>query len=140
MANTIRTSIQNVAEIRADLDAVSIGLGRELGKAFKEAANLALAGAGPLTPYDPLHDAAREDGLPHIRDSLYVTGLASGAAVASRHPGAVVHEFGGTIAPKGQPIEIAAAEMAHTAGLAAFPAIAAHLEQRVSALVQQHFG
>lgn len=140
MANTLRTSIQNVAEVRADLEAVGIGLGRLLTEIFKEGAEIAAAGARPLTPFDPEHDPARKDGLPHIADSLYVIGLASGAAVAARHPGAVVHEFGGTIAPKGHEIEIHAAEMAHTAGKAAFPAIAAHLEQRVSALIEQHFG
>lgn len=140
MANTIRTSVQNVAEIRADLEAVSVGLGRLLTETLKEAAEIAAAGARPLTPFDPQHDSARKDGLPHIADSLYVIGLASGAAVASRHPGAVVHEYGGTIAPKGKAIEIHAAEMAHTAGKTAFPAISAHLEQRISALIEQHFG
>lgn len=140
MASTLRTSVGNVNELRRDLEAVSIGLGRELTRTLREAAGLAAEAAKPLTPYDPLHNEKRKDGLPHIRDSLFAVALGSGSAVASRHPGAVVHEYGGTIAPKGEPIQIKRSEMAHRAGEAQLPAIAALLERRISALVAQHFG
>lgn len=141
MASTIRTSLQNVNELRADLDAVRIGLGRELSQVLKEGAGLAATAAQPLTPYDVLHDDTRKDGLGHIRDSLYAIALGgSVAAVASRHPGAVVHEYGGTIAPKGEPIQIKRREMAHTAGHAELGAIEDLLERRISALIRQHFG
>lgn len=141
MADTIRASVHGVAEIRRDLEAVKLGLGRELSKVLKEAAGLAAQGAGPLTPYDPLHSVKRKDGLPHIRDSLYPLVVSAGtAAVASTHPGAVVHEYGGTIAPSGEPIQIKRTAMAHTAGEAELPAISALLERRISALIATHFG
>lgn len=131
--------MQGIAELRADLEAVQLGLGREIARTMKEAAGLAVEAAQPLTPYDPQHSTTREDSLPHIRDSLYAVAFGAGAAVASRHPGAVVHEYGGTIAPAGHPIKIKKSLMAHTAGTAALPAINDLLEQRLSALVRQHF-
>ncbi len=140
MASTLRAGISGAAELRADLEAVAVGTGRELTRALKEGAGVVVDGAQPLTPYDALHDATRRDGLPHIRDSLYAIALGSGSAVASRHPGAVVHEYGGMIAPAGAPIEIKRSEMAHTAGAAALDTIVALLERRISTLIRQHFG
>ena len=138
-SGTIRATVTGVADLRADLEAVRLGLGRELTRTLKDAAGLATQATKPLTPFDPLHRVTRPDGLPHIRDSVFAIALGSGAAVASRHPGAVVHEYGGTIAPRGKPIQIARSEMAHTAGEAQLPAINDLLERRINALIAQHF-
>lgn len=135
MASTLRVSGGGGAELRADLEAIEIGLSRELSRALKQGAGLIVEGAHPLTPYDTLHDESRKDELGHIRDSLYAIALGSGSAVASRHPGAVVHEYGGEIAPNGTPFQIKRSEMAHTAGDAALDAITAVLEQRINALL-----
>ncbi len=140
MASTLRAGVFGINELRADLEAVSIGTGRELTLVIKEGAGLIVEGAQPLTPYDPQHDTTREDKLGHIRDSMYAIALGSGSAVASRHPGGVVHEYGGEIAPNGTPFQIKRSEMAHTAGEAALNAITALLERRISALIGQHFG
>ncbi len=135
MASTLRTSVQHANELRADLDAIQIGLGRELARTMKEAAGLVLQPAQALTPYDPQHVTDREDGLGHIRDSLYAIALGSGSAIASQHPGAVVHEYGGEIAPNGVAITIKRQEMAHAAGLAELDAINSLLERRINALI-----
>lgn len=140
MASTLRVAVEGGAELARDLEAVSIGSSRELRQVIKAGAGLIVEGAEPLTPYDVLHDESRKDELPHIRDSLYAIVLGSGAAVASRHPGAAVHEYGGTIAPNGTPFQIKRSEMAHTAATSSADAIVALLERRISALIRQHFG
>lgn len=131
--------MHGLAELQAGLEAVALGLDEVLSRTALDAAGLTVQIARPLTPYDPQHESTRDDGLPHIRDSLYATALGAGAAVASSHPGAVVHESGGTIAPAGVPIHIKPSRMAHTAAAAAAPAVTALLEQRISALVRQYF-
>ncbi len=139
MASTLRTSVQNAKEIVADLEAVKLGLGRELTRTVKDAVSLVLPPARALAPYDPLHSAGRRDGLPHIRDSMYALSLGTSAAIAARHPGTIVHQWGGTIAPRGHAIKIAASGLARQAAKDQLPAINALLEQRIDDLVQQHF-
>lgn len=140
MASTIGVSITGANELRADLEAVKVGLGRELTRTVKDAVGLVLPAARALAPYDRQHAESRKDSLPHIRDSMYIIALGSaGAAVAARHPGTIVHQWGGTIAPRGHPITIERAGLAHDAAKAQLPAINALLEQRINTLVQQHF-
>ena len=138
-SGTLRAIVEGGNALAADFEAVRVGLSRELKLVMRDGAELASDAAKPLTPFDPLHRVTRPDGLPHIRDSLFAVALGSGAAVASRHPGAVVHEYGGTIAPRGQPIQIKQSVMAHTAGEAQLPAINDLLERRINALIAQHF-
>lgn len=117
ISSIVRIDVPDLAELKADLEAVELGLVGELNKVVKEAGAPVLTEAKANSPYDPDHLQNRQDGLPHIRDSLTLRFAASGAVeVVSAHPGAVVWEFGGVIAPAGHEIHIPEAAMARRAG------------------------
>lgn len=139
MASSIRVRTTGGSELRRDLEALSIGLGRELTRTVKDAVGLVLPPARVLAPYDPEHAANRKDGLPHIRDSMYALALGNSAAIAARHPGTIVHQWGGTIAPRGHAITIKRSGLARDAAKAQLPAINALLERRIDALVHKYF-
>lgn len=119
MAQTIRIGIPDLKELRADLEAVELGLGRAINKALTEAAEPIAAEARRLAPFDAEHRGwnwnyrrrGHEDPG-HLRDSI----TARGPTVGSTHPAALVHEYGGDIAPKGEPFRIRKAAYAQTAG------------------------
>lgn len=116
MAQTIRIGIPDPRELRADLEAVELGLGRAINRALTEAAEPIAAEAKRLAPFDARHrgwDWRHPYPDPgHLRDSIF----AHGPAVVSTHPAALVHEYGGDIAPKGVPFRIRQAAYAQTAG------------------------
>lgn len=117
LSTIVRIDVPQLGELRADLEAVELGLGAELGKVIKEAAAPMVTETMANAPYDPDHLLNRKDGLPHIRDSISSRFSVSGAVeIVSRHPGAVVHEFGGVIAPSGHEITIHESAMARRAG------------------------
>lgn len=110
MAATIHIGVPDLRDLRADLDAVQIGLGRQVNKALATSAKPIAALARDLAPFDATHRGWRwnhpypDPG--HIRDNIKARGAAYGAAIVSTHPGGPVHEFGGSIAPRGKPIQI----------------------------------
>ena len=59
-------------------------------------------------------------------------------AVVATHPGAIVHELGGTISPHGSPITIDRAAMARRAAVAELPAVEHNVAQRVDRLMRQY--
>src|SRR5256885_301971 len=98
MAVTVRARILGIAEIRRDLEAVELGLGRELSAALKEGAELALPRARELTPEGPGPNGPGENALPHIAETLEATTVGGTAgAIATSHPGGPVNEYGGHI-------------------------------------------
>lgn len=132
---TFRTSI-DLRELRADLESLQLGLGRELPKALREAIEPVARQARGLAPYDPQHDARRRDGLGHIRDSIQVGPVnAKTATIVSTHPAAAVFEWADdsrpAIAPRGVPLTIKSVQMAHKAAEQQLPDI----ERRVITVV-----
>lgn len=126
-------------DLHQDLEALELGLGREVTEAVLAAGGTVLLATERLTPYDPSHDDHRADGLPHMRDTFDVrTAGPTVATIGSTHPGAAVNEFGGTISPKGTPIRIREAGMARKAGELEAPRFERDLAQRLDALARRH--
>jgi hypothetical protein len=134
---TIRAELGGIAELRADLEAVSRGLGRDLRDVLREAGGPVEAKARQLTPFGPGPQGGR-DNLPHIRDTYALVPVARGINLVSDHPAAPVHEFGGTIAPRATPITIAASQMAYRAGQAQQSSVERRAEQGIDALLRRH--
>ncbi len=101
MGSSIRvtTDLQGLA---ADLESFQLGLGREVTKMKRDAAEIVASQA---------RKNARVD-TGELRDSI--SGQARG--VVSNVPQGPVWEFGGTIRPRGYPIRIPRSEMATRAG------------------------
>lgn len=138
MADAVRVTALNLREIRSDLDAISRSLGREITLALKSASDTVARATPTRTPVGPGPRGAR-DNLPHIASTIGAR-MISGttAAVTSTHPGAVVHEWGGTIAPRGGDITIRRSAMAHQAADATLSIIEQDLKQRVERLIREH--
>lgn len=137
---SFRTSV-DTRDLRDDLESVKLGLGREVGRIMREAAAGVVPATRVLTPYDPEHRTDRKDGLPHIRDTIAQGGSSAlQATVISTHPAAAVFEWNdGTrpaIAPRGVPITIPAAQMAHRAGEQQLPAIERKVEGGLDRLIR----
>ena len=119
MAYTIRLGVPDLRDLRADLEAVELGLGRALNRALVEAAEPIAATAKRLAPFDATHrgwrwnhEARGYKDPGHLRDSI----TSRGTTIGSTHPAAPVHEFGGDIAPRGEPFRIPRSAYALTAG------------------------
>lgn len=115
MASTLTVSAPDARELGRDLDSAAGRSAHEVRKVRRAAADLVARRARLLTPVGPGPRVGAKnpnDRLPHIRDTI--TGRPAG--VVSSHPGAVVHEFGGTIAPNGGAIAIKRSAMAERAG------------------------
>lgn len=112
MALRFTSSVLGASEMRRDLEALQIGLGAKLTDLRREAAEILARQTAANAPYGPGPQSPR-DNLPHLRDTI--TSRASG--VVSTHPAALVHEYGGTIEPRGVPIQIPRREMAARAVL-----------------------
>lgn len=128
MASMSFKTTVDTRDLRDDLESVQIGLGREVGRILREASAGVVPAARVLTPFDPAHRTDRRDGLPHIRDTIAQGGTSAlQTTVVSTHPAAAVFEWNdGTrpaIAPRGVPITIPAAQMAHRAAEQQLPAI-----------------
>lgn len=138
----LAAGFENITELRRDLDAIKDGLGNALAQGLAEDAAELLASAKALTPFgpgpEPTADEDSDNALPHIRDTLAVTVNGGTIALTSTHPGAIVHEWGGTIRPNGAPIDIATAAMTRKAAVAELPDIERAVEQRIDRLVKQH--
>jgi hypothetical protein len=117
MADSVKLHVAiDLRGLQQDLESVQLGLGPAAGRAVRSTAEI-VAGATPaLTPVDPGHRADRKDHLPHLAETYATATIsATAAAITTSHPGGPVHEYGGTIAPKGKAITIEASAMAHRA-------------------------
>ncbi len=115
MPATIRIQTPSLRDLQRDLESVELGLGRAVRDELVDAAEPVRLRTAENTPVGPGPQSAK-DNLPHIGETIQVSPRVDGAAIVSRHPGAGVLEYGGTIAPKGTPIQIAPHEMARKAG------------------------
>lgn len=142
MAWRLSADFENLTELRHDLDAIEDGLGRALADGITDDAQGLLGEVRRLTPLGPGPrpgaNPDSDDALPHIRDLLSVRVLGGTLAVMSEHPGAVVHEFGGTISPHGAPIRFREEAMARRAAVAELPGIERAVEDRIAQLIARH--
>jgi len=138
----LAANFQNLTDLRADLEAVEAGLGRALADAIEDDAQPLLAETKSLVPLGPGPrpgaDPTSSDALPHIRDMISVDVRGGTVAIVAAHPGAIVHEWGGTIAPKGTAIHIDRAAMARRAAVAQLPAVEHNIAERVDRLMKQY--
>ena len=88
-------------------------------------------GPGPYVGADPDSDSA----LAHIRDMLAVHVAGGTISLVASHPGAVVHEFGGTIRPRGVPITFKEQAMARRAAVQHLPEIERAVDARIARLL-----
>ena len=138
-AMRVAADFENLTDIRAQLEAIADGLGRALAEGIAQDAQPLLATTKALTPFgegprataDPDSDAA----LPHIRDMLAVTVSGGSIALIAHHPGAVVHEWGGTIKPRGTAIHFKEAAMARRATVQHLPEIERAVDERIGRLL-----
>ena len=105
MAGDIRIGVDGLAQLRRDLRRLQPEALKEVRGALKDGAEVVARASGPLA---------------HHRTGTLAAGYRAGtggntAFVRNRVPYAAVHEFGGTIAPKGTPITIRANPAIHRA-------------------------
>lgn len=91
-----KVSIEGLGALRRDFRAIGAGLNRELNAELREAASVAARDAGALAP--------RRTGALARSYKPFVRGNKVG--IRSPLPYAAVHEWGGTIRPRGAPISI----------------------------------
>ena len=137
--SSIRGNFENIAEVRRYLASVDVGLSRALAEGIESDAQPLLAETKALTPYGPgprLNSPPTSDNaLPHIRETLAVLVRGGTILLRSSHPGAVVHEWGGTIRPNGSAITIHEAGMARRAGLIELPRLEQAVQGRIDRLI-----
>jgi phage gpG-like protein len=92
--------VNGLAELRRDLRRLQPALATQLSRVLKEAASIVAADAASLAP--------RKTGALAASYRPYASGNRAG--VRSRLPYAAVHEYGGTISPRGADILIARSE------------------------------
>ena len=129
MAVTLKTSVDTAA-IQARLGAVRRELPSELGEAKRKAAKAIVPVAKRHVP---------RTHYPERRGYLAASIAADPRGVASSVPQGPVHEFGGTIAPRGVPIRIRRSAMATKAGAEMQPQVERILDREVTALLERHF-
>lgn len=105
MAGDIRIGVEGLAKLRRDLRRMQPEALKEVRVALKEGAGIVAKASGPFA---------------HHRSGALAASFRPGtggntAFVRSRLPYAAVHEYGGTIAPRGTPITIAANPAVHRA-------------------------
>lgn len=133
----LRTDFDRLKDLQADLEAVQIGLGRQVASAKSEASGIIAGRARRLTPVGPGPIAGAkhpDDRLPHIRDTI--RGTARG--VVTTHPGGLVHEWGGTIRPRGAPIQIRRSAMTQKGAAREQARVERLLDRRVDELLDRH--
>jgi hypothetical protein len=115
MADTFRIYARSdTRELRKDLEAVQLGLGKELDLALAESVAPIAIRARELAPYDPNHRDDRKDKLPHLRDTI-APRIGPGTAQVVADVRGPVWEYGGHIEPRGVRIQIPRRQMAHRA-------------------------
>jgi hypothetical protein len=139
MPMRLSASFENITEVREYLNSIADGLDRALLEGLIQDAQPLLATTKALTPYGPgprpTADPDSDGALPHIRDMLAVTVSGGSIALIAHHPGAVVHEWGGTIRPRGAPIKFKEQAMARRAAVQQLPEIERAVDDRISQLI-----
>ena len=140
MASSVFVQIPDLRHLLLDLDAIDRDLGREVRQAIVDASEPILETARKGAPYDPAHRGHKgnEADPGHIRDSLHVRKAPYGAALYATHPGAPVHHWGGTIAPRGTPISIEGDEFATKAGQLHAGRVSERVERSIDSLLRSH--
>lgn len=108
-------------DLLAELRRVDREMEGRVAQAIVRGSDPILAQARRNAPYDPTHRGHRHAHAQgsdpgHIRDSLGLRAAPYGAALYTTHPGAPVHHWGGSIAPRGTPIYFERSEFATRAG------------------------
>ena len=129
MAVTLKTNVDTAA-IQARLGAARRELPSELGEAKRKAAKAIVPVAKRNVP---------RTRYPERRGYLAASITADRRGVVSSRPQGPVHEFGGTIAPRGHPIRIKRSAMATKAGAEMQPQVERILDREVTALLERHF-
>jgi hypothetical protein len=70
-----------------------------------------------------------------MRDMMAVTTAGGTITLIAHHPGAIVHEWGGTIHPRGVPIKFKEAAMARRAAVQHLPEIERAIDARIDRLL-----
>jgi hypothetical protein len=147
MSDTIRAHFVGVDEIRRDLDAVQLGLGRAVTQALRDNAAIVAGRTATLTPRGPgprqrRDGVATDDALPHMADTMRGATEGGSLLVTSSHPAAALFEYAGqgtaTISPRGGPITIHRRAMAHRAGEQLLPKLERDITARIDALTSAH--
>lgn len=123
-----RVSIEGLADLRRDFRAIGAGLNRELNAELREAAAIASRDAASLAP--------RRTGRLAASYKPFARGNAIG--VRSRLPYAAVHEWGGTIRPRGVPIDIRRSAPVSQAVERNADRIVEELGDRIEGLARRH--
>jgi hypothetical protein len=147
MAQTVFVEMPDVRGVVADLESVELGLGDTVVEALREAGTPILAEMIRLAPFDPRHRGWQRGDRPrgrkrpdpgHIAHSLRQRATRAGIEFYSQHKGAAVHEFGGTIAPRGTAIRIQPVGFALRAGEAKADEVAARGREALDRLLSRH--
>lgn len=112
------------------LDALEAGLGAEVGEVKRKAATLIAKHAKGYVP---------QTKYPSRRGGLAASLEGRPQGVVSVVPQGRVHEFGGTIAPRGHPIRIRASHMAERGGEQAAPEVELLLKHEINGLLERLF-
>lgn len=133
---------RNLREAIDDVEAVADGLGKALAEGIAQDAQPLLATAKELTPLTSIQrpivkaPAGSNDAtLDHVREMLEVAVLGGAIVIIAGHPGAKVHEWGGTIQPRGIPIKFTERAMTRRAAVRHLPEIERAVEARIEALI-----
>ena len=129
MAVKLRAEV-DLLGIQRKIERVNFELGQELNDVRQRAAQIIVPRARqnvPRTKY-PERRGGLADSLTAVR-----------AGVASTVPQGPVHEFGGTIAPRGHPIRIRRSAMAERAGEASKAEVERLLREEVEGLFARTF-
>lgn len=144
MASTIKAEFAEIADLRHDLESISVGLGTQLTKVLREEAQPVAARTIQLTPVGP-GPRGTKDILPHVKDTIRGIATPTGMAITTTHPAGPILEFAGhegmgaTISPKGVPIVIwPARKMAERAGQEKLPAVERAVGDRIDQLLTRH--
>jgi phage gpG-like protein len=133
-AAPVRVRVEGLRELRAALRALGPAAGRELRDGIKDAAELVALQARRDAPRG---EPGRDPHPGQLAASIRAPKGAQ-AAVVSRLPYAGVHEWGGTIAPRGVPIEIDRARYVGRALHDQLDAFMERLEHNIDAVAARH--
>lgn len=135
----LAASFEGLTEVRALLESAADGLGRALAEGIAQDAQPLLATTKALTPLGPgaraTADPDSDDALTHMREMLAVTVHGGTITLIAEHPGLVVHEYGGTIRPRGVPIKFKTQAMARRAAVIQLPEIERNVDARIARML-----
>jgi len=128
MASYVRAQVGDLNELTRDLEAVQLGLGREVAAVKREGAGILAGRASRFSEVAP----------GRISGDLSRSIRPRGATVITTVPQGPVHAFGGRIAPRGTPFRIARSAFHTKAAAREMPRLERKLGQRIEALIARH--